>query len=65
MSAVTQCPPVPSPLLASGLLDSWLDGCASTGDIGAEIKGKVTIRYATDTPQLLTFTRVMVCSSLS
>ena len=30
MSAVPQCPPVPSPSLASGLLDSWLDGAAAT-----------------------------------
>jgi poly(3-hydroxybutyrate) depolymerase len=29
MSAVPQCPPVPSPALGSGLLDSWLEGYAS------------------------------------
>jgi poly(3-hydroxybutyrate) depolymerase len=27
MSAIPQCPPVPSPALGSGLLDSWLEGC--------------------------------------
>jgi poly(3-hydroxyalkanoate) synthetase len=32
MSAVTQCPPVPSAALGSGLLDSWLDGYASAVD---------------------------------
>ncbi|MBV9605777.1 MAG: alpha/beta hydrolase [Solirubrobacterales bacterium] len=33
MSAVPQCPPVPAPSrLGSGLLDSWLDGCAATLD---------------------------------
>jgi poly(3-hydroxybutyrate) depolymerase len=32
MSAVPQCPPVPSPAFSSGLLDSWLDGCASAVD---------------------------------
>jgi poly(3-hydroxybutyrate) depolymerase len=30
MSAVPQCPPVPSPSLTSGLLDSWLEGAAAT-----------------------------------
>jgi poly(3-hydroxybutyrate) depolymerase len=30
MSAVPQCPPVPTPSLASGLLDSWLEGAAAT-----------------------------------
>ena len=29
MNVVPQCPPVPAPSLASGLLDSWLDGCAA------------------------------------
>ncbi|MBV8217738.1 MAG: alpha/beta hydrolase [Solirubrobacterales bacterium] len=29
MSVVPQCPPVPAPSMASGLLDSWLDGCAA------------------------------------
>ena len=32
MSAVSQCPPVPSPSFASGLLDSWIEGCAITLD---------------------------------
>ncbi|HEY4826653.1 MAG TPA: alpha/beta fold hydrolase [Solirubrobacteraceae bacterium] len=32
MSALPQCPPVPSPGLASGLLDSWIEGYASTVD---------------------------------
>jgi poly(3-hydroxyalkanoate) synthetase len=33
MSAVPQCPPVPAPTsLGSGLLDSWLEGCAATID---------------------------------
>jgi len=32
MSPVSQCPPVPSPSLASGLLDSWLEGAAATFD---------------------------------
>ena len=32
MSAVTQCPPVPSAAVGSGLLDSWLDGYASAVD---------------------------------
>ena len=26
MNVVPQCPPVPAPSMASGLLDSWLDG---------------------------------------
>ncbi len=29
MTVVPQCPPVPAPSMASGLLDSWLDGCAA------------------------------------
>jgi poly(3-hydroxybutyrate) depolymerase len=29
MSAIPQCPPVPSPALGSGLFDSWLEGYAS------------------------------------
>ena len=29
MSVVPQCPPVPAPSMASGLLDSWVDGCAA------------------------------------
>jgi len=29
MNVVPQCPPVPTPSTASGLLDSWLDGCAA------------------------------------
>ena len=29
MNVVPQCPPVPAPSMASGLLDSWLDGCAA------------------------------------
>ena len=29
MSVVPQCRPVPAPGMASGLLDSWLDGCAA------------------------------------
>jgi poly(3-hydroxybutyrate) depolymerase len=32
MSAVTQCPPVPSAALGSGLFDSWLEGYASAVD---------------------------------
>jgi poly(3-hydroxybutyrate) depolymerase len=32
MSAIPQCPPVPSPSTASGLFDSWLDGAAATFD---------------------------------
>ena len=28
-AAVPQCPPAPVPSMASGLLDSWLDGCAA------------------------------------
>lgn len=32
MSVVTQCPPVPSPSLTSGLFDSWLEGCAAAVD---------------------------------
>ena len=32
MSAVTQCPPVPSAAIGSGLVDSWLEGCASAVD---------------------------------
>ncbi len=32
MSAIPQCPPVPSPSLASGLLDSWFEGYAATVD---------------------------------
>src|SRR5215475_7717708 len=30
MSPVSQCPPAPSPSLASGLLDSWFEGAAAT-----------------------------------
>ena len=29
MTVVPQCPPVPAPSMASGLLDSWVDGCAA------------------------------------
>ena len=29
MTVVPQCPPVPAPSMASGLLDSWLDACAA------------------------------------
>jgi poly(3-hydroxybutyrate) depolymerase len=32
MNVVPQCPPVPAPSMASGLLDSWLDGCAAAVD---------------------------------
>src|SRR5437764_12414661 len=32
MSAVPQCPPVPSPSIGSGLLDNWLEGYAATLD---------------------------------
>ncbi len=32
MSVVPQCPPVPAPSMASGLLDSWIDGCAAAVD---------------------------------
>jgi poly(3-hydroxybutyrate) depolymerase len=32
MNVVPQCPPVPGPSMASGLLDSWLDGCAAAAD---------------------------------
>ncbi len=32
MDVVPQCPPVPAPSMASGLLDSWLDGCAAAVD---------------------------------
>ena len=32
MSVVPQCPPVPAPSMAAGLLDSWLDGCAAAVD---------------------------------
>jgi poly(3-hydroxybutyrate) depolymerase len=32
MSAVPQCPPVPSPSIGSGLLESWLEGYAATLD---------------------------------
>jgi poly(3-hydroxybutyrate) depolymerase len=37
MSAVPNCPPVLPPALGSGLLDSWLDGCASAVDRGGKI----------------------------
>ena len=29
MNVVPHCPPVPAPSMASGLLDSWLEGCAA------------------------------------
>jgi poly(3-hydroxybutyrate) depolymerase len=32
MDVVPQCPPVPAPSMASGLMDSWLDGCAAAVD---------------------------------
>ena len=35
MTVVPQCPPVPSPGMASGLLDSWLDaGAAALEGLG-------------------------------
>jgi poly(3-hydroxybutyrate) depolymerase len=32
MNVVPQCPPVHTPSMASGMLDSWLEGCATTVD---------------------------------
>ena len=33
MSVLSQCPPVPAPsVAASGLLDSWIEGCAAAAD---------------------------------
>ena len=29
MNVVPQCPPGPAPGMASGLVDSWFDGCAA------------------------------------